>query len=523
MRWIHKPFQKVSVGLQQKNNWSTLTVTLGYLAATLTGFGRQSFLAFYLGSGREADIFLIAFSVPEFFFIAAPIVLAPVIIPLFARVRRQSGEEEAQRLARWLLGRLSLFFAGCIAILWLLAPVYIAWLSPGFSAGEQAAALALTRGMLPAILLMGLSSLASAILQVYRSFAGPAFVTAVYNVIFSICLALIPAPAVERTGWAVMLASAATLVMQLPVLLKWLGAGAPAAGNLMQRGQWPEVMGLMLPFVVGYGAHHIILLVDRAMATTLGWGDAAAIHYARNLSLIIVQVSGLAVSTVIFPALAEHMDQQDYERARAGLKAAVRWAWAVAVPASAGMIVMREPLVRFLLERGAFDAQSTATVSLLLVAYSISALADGLCQPLWRLVYARGKPWAVLWINALQTVVRLGLNVAWISTLGVAGLALSAAAGLALQVLVLAVLAAVWLKVSPAHVFERTWFQEAALVLLAAGLAAGLAAWVVVAFQASFPPAGLLLAAGGSGAVVYAAVMTLFGNARSIWRGIRTI
>jgi len=513
--------------LRKSQRWSTILVTIGYLTATLTGFVRQSVLALYLGAGRETDIFFVAFSIPELFLIALPIVLSPVVIPLFARVRQQASEQAAARLVRRLLAWMTLFFLGGVLILWIFAPVYIPWLSPGFTPVEQGKAAALARQMLPAIVLMGASALAGAILQVYRSFARPAFVTALYNLVFAGCLLLLPGPAIHRAAWAVSIGSLSTLLVQLPLMARLLAAADAEKPGREVPGAQPvsalQVLGLILPFAAGYGVHHVILLIDRAMATTLGWGDAAALSYARNLSLVIVQVSGLAVSTVMFPGLAEQMDRQAYERARANLLAALRWVWAVAAPATAVMVVLREPLVRFLFERGAFDSEATASVSLLLAVYAVAALADALCQPLWRVVYAQGSPWAVLGINLLQTVVRFGANLLWIPSLHVLGLALSAVLGLSVQALVLAGLGAARLHVKPGDLLERGWLRGAGWVMLAAALAAALAGLLASLLQHSFPAAGLLLVAGGGGAAVYAAVMWRFGDARSIWRGIKAI
>ena len=60
-------------------------------------------------------------------------------------------------------------------------------------------------------------------------------------------------------------------------------------------------------------------------------------------------------------------------------------------------------------------------------------MADALCQPMWRVVYALRRPWAVLQINALQTGIRLLGNLALLPILGANGLALSAAVGLSIQ------------------------------------------------------------------------------------------
>src|SRR5690606_23309925 len=74
---------------------ATVIVILSLGAAMATGFLRQSALAATLGAGRSTDIFLVAYALPEFVYVALPIVLSPVVIPLFAQASRQQGEASA--------------------------------------------------------------------------------------------------------------------------------------------------------------------------------------------------------------------------------------------------------------------------------------------------------------------------------------------------------------------------------------------------------------------------------------------
>jgi hypothetical protein len=86
--------------MQRDDYRATLIVMFGLAAGSLTGFVRQAAVAYQLGAGRAADVYLVAFAVPEFVFIALPIVLSPAFIPLFADCRLRAGV----RLALWAAG-----------------------------------------------------------------------------------------------------------------------------------------------------------------------------------------------------------------------------------------------------------------------------------------------------------------------------------------------------------------------------------------------------------------------------------
>jgi putative peptidoglycan lipid II flippase len=436
--------------VQRDDYRATLIVMFGLAAASLTGFLRQAAIAHQLGAGRAADVYLVAFAVPEFVLVALPIVLAPAFIPLFAACRLQAGEASAWHFGLRVAGALLVVLLLLTALAGLGAPLYLGWLAPGFGPPEREQAVQATRLMLPAISLMGLATLAGAALQVYRRFARPAWATAIYNLTFVATLLAAPLVwPVDRAAWGVTLGAAAALLLQLPLLT--LAKAPRSAGDEMSPGrpsqgsfQVGQVARLAGPLAAGYAVHHLILFVDRAMATALGVGSAAALNYAYHLALAVGQLSGLAVSTALFPRLAEQIANHDAAGVRAGLASALRVVWRVGLPATAGLLLLRTPLVRVLFERGAFDSAATAAVSGPLAWYSLAVLADALCQPLWRVVYARRSAWTVLAVNGLQTSIRLLGNLALTPILGYNGLALSAAIGLSVQAGVLGWLVRRW-------------------------------------------------------------------------------
>ena len=499
---------------------ATLIVMFGLAAATLTGFLRQAVVAHQLGVGHSADVYLVAFAVPEFVFIALPTIFSPAFIPLFAECRLKAGETCAWRFGLRVVGAVLAVLLLLTALAGVGAPLYLRWLAPGFGTHERAQALRATRLMLPAISLMGLATLAGAGLQVYRRFARPASATAVYNLVFIVTLLAAPvAWPVGRAAWGVSLGAAGALLLQLPLLWKHRPESlAPEdATDCQSLKSLKEFAYLAGPVAAGCAVHHVILFVDRAMATALGAGSAAALNYAYHLALVVGQLSGLAVSTALFPRLAEQVADGDAAGTRAALRAALRFVWMVGLPATCGLIVLRAPLVRTLFERGAFDQAATAAVSGPLAWYGMAVLADALCQPLWRIVYARRSAWTVFAVNGLQTGVRLLANVALIPALGYNGLALSAALGLAVQAIVLGVL----VRRRLGAYLTGAWWCDVAIVALAAVVGA-LVARVLTARLSAAPAPVALLVSGTLGGIAYLAALWSLRQRRGVYREIET-
>ncbi|PWB54480.1 MAG: hypothetical protein C3F13_06925 [Anaerolineales bacterium] len=424
--------------MQRDNYRASLFVGLGFLAATLTGFMRQVFIARFLGASRVADIYLVAFAVPEFFFIALPIIISPAFLPIFTKIRQEEGEAKAWLFAKrvFLILGVALFLLTILAAL--LTPFFLKWLSPGFSAAEQEQAISLFYPMLPGILFMGLATLLATILLVYRRFFRSVIITSVYNLVFIISLGFLPISQVElRASWAVTIGAGAALLCLLPFW--WtqththvISTTSELKAQIIQWGYFTSQL------IVGYGVHHAIIFIDRAMATSLGTGGVAALSYSNQLTQVIITLSGLAISTALFPSLAEQVAGGDFQTAGKELTGALILVFKIALPACAGLVLLRTPIVQVLFEHGAFDAQATSLVSAPIVWYSLAALADSLCQPLWRIVYINRSGWMVVGINGVQTTIRVILNLLLTPWLGYIGLAVSAAVGLAVQVVVLA-------------------------------------------------------------------------------------
>jgi putative peptidoglycan lipid II flippase len=422
---------------------SIFIVVLGYSAASITGFLRQVVIAQQLGVGRDADILLIAFALPEFIFIALPIVLNPAFIPLFTENRFHLGEKAAWKLARSTSIGLSLLMIVLSVVTTFAAPSLLNWLAPGFSASENEIAVRSLRLMLPSLTFMALANLSSAVMQVYRQFAPAAWMTAFYNLVFTAALLTLPHTSlITRASWGVTLGAVIALTAQIPILRHYYRRSSnqlisSQPNNTKPAYGFSQVLFQALPLFAGYSVHHLILLVDRAMATTLAPGSVSSLNYASHLALVIGQVSGLAVSTVIFPKLTEQIAVKDFKGARSRLAQALQLVWLIALPASVSLVILREPIIRTLFEGRAFGPTATQMVSAPLIWYSLAVLADALCQPFWRLIYAQKKTWTVFVVNGLQTGIRFLANLILIKQMGYTGLALSALIGLTVQVFLL--------------------------------------------------------------------------------------
>jgi putative peptidoglycan lipid II flippase len=229
---------------------------------------------------------------------------------------------------------------------------------------------------------------------------------------------------------------------------------------------------------------------------------------------VIVQLSGLAVSTALFPRLAEMVSGGDLKTAGQELTGALMLVFKMALPACAGLILLRTQIVQILFEHGAFDAQATSLVSAPILWYSIAALADSLCQPLWRVVYVKHSGWSVVAINGVQTTIRLIGNILLTPWLGYVGLAVSAAIGLSLQVVALTW----WTSGTYGFKFTKYNWREITQTIIAAFLAITISFLIYTAAEPA-PSIVKILVCSLSGALVYILSLYLANNFRRVFYG----
>ena len=459
---------------------------MGIIASNITGFLREAVIANYFGATRLADVYLIAFTVPEYLFALLTITVGAALVPLLTQhlvhqacgdkgTREHEddlryGDKETKRqgarrtfslspphLVSWpqpavsFLQAVVLFLTLILALVSVIgilaAPWYLRWLAPGFSSEDLALTAQLDWIMFPAVILWGLSASASAVLNVYRRFTLPALATAAYNTVFILAAVLLrDRLSLHALAWGVLLGATAHLSIQLPQLWqiadsRWHIAEGLRLSAISHRPSATSQFGrLAAPIALGYSVHHLSIIVDRAMASSLAPGSIAALNYGYRVPLIIGQVLGMAVATAFFPALSQQAVSGETAELRATLSLGLKVLILLGLPAMAGLAVLRVPVIQILFQRGAFDQRATAVTATILLFYAGGVFADMLCQPLWRALYALQEAATVAYINGVKTVLRIVFNLALIPLLSYNGIALSFSLGLTLQLAMLCVL-----------------------------------------------------------------------------------
>ncbi len=427
------------------------TVGLALLGVVVRGLGfvEKLALAYFFGTGVEVDAYLVAYSLPFSAYIVLRDVIEPAFLPTFLRTQRDS-EPAARRLfwsaGAWLVLLLGAATAAGIAA----AAPLISVAAPGFSGPQRELAIRLTRLAMPALLFLGLSTLTTAALHAQKRFALPALGEASFRTA-PLALFLAVGRVAGLAAGVVVGAVGKLLVEGLGLARRGSLKPAPGGGGLslgaIRRALDPRfpplrtVARLAAPLFAGlFLSLFIGPLVDNAFASNAGVGGVSALAYARKIGETLTTILPYTLGLVLFPFSAEMAADRDRQALARTLTGAIRALALIFLPVAAGLIAFREPFIRVLLERGAFDAASTQLTAGPLLFYSLGLLPFALEIIAVRFFYAQQNTMTPV----LADVATFGLNVALIpplmAALGLGGIALATTIAKTLKVVALLIL-----------------------------------------------------------------------------------
>lgn len=396
------------------------------------GFLRDMVIAQAFGVSAAADAFFVAFRIPNALReLLGEGALSAAFIPVYNEVLVREGRPAAFRVAA--AACRSLVIILCLVVLAgvLLAPLLVAVIAPGFTAtpGKFELTVALTRWLFPYILFVGLGALLMGLLNSLGHFLTPALSPALLNLaMIAAALWLTPrlAEPVLALAYGVLLGGALQLLLQFPVAashgLRLTEAAAP--GERAVLGRMARLMG---PATAGLAITQVSLFVTTLLASFLEEGAPSHLYYAFRLIHLPIGIVGVAMATAAFPSMAAAAARNAPAEVRATLLTALRGALYLTLPAMAGLIVLRVPIVHLLFERGAFGREATLAAADVLLAYAVGLacyVGNRILAPAFYSFQDTRSP-----VRAAAVAVTAGtvLSVLLMRPLGAAGLALSTA------------------------------------------------------------------------------------------------
>ncbi len=480
---------------------AALVVMLAYVASAALGLVRQSLVGATFGASGDLDAFFAATRIPELLFnLIAGGALGSAFIPVFTGFLARGERDAAWRLASAVLTLWTAAAALLAAAMFVLAPEVVrAVLLPGDAPDKQRLAVELLRIMLSTVVIFSLSGLLMAILNARQHFWRPAFALSLYNLGIIGGVVFLAGPlGIHGVAWGTVIGALLHAGIQIPGLRR-VDARLHFSLNIHTPGVL-RVLGLMLPRIVGQAVVQINFVVITAFTSFMVDGAQVSIGTAFTLMFTVLGILGQSIGTAAFPSLAALASTEDWDGFRRLLGGVLRSVLFLAIPATVGLILVAEPLVRVLFERGRWLPEATAGTAWALQFFALGLAAHALLEILARSFYALQDTWTPVIVGVITMAINVLLDVLLIRVIGEPGsLARGPFAGLALAMSVATALeaATLWLLLRRrigGIEGRRVWALAWRAALAAAGM--GALVWGALTLTERLVPViGLLLAA----------------------------
>jgi putative peptidoglycan lipid II flippase len=367
------------------------TVMIALVLSNLTNLVSLIQNATTFGTSPEMDAFLAANRVSEtLFLLMAGGALGSAFIPTFTGLLTKGERNPAWKLASAIanLVLVVLILAAILAAVFAQPLVHYV-LAPGFASdpGQEALAVNLLRIMLPSAVIFGLSGLVMGILNSHQVFFIPALTPAMYRIgmIFGV-LFLTPKMGIYGLAWGVVIGACLHLISQLPSLLHLKGSYSPTFGIKLPDVR--QVALLMVPRVFGVAVVQLNFWVNTRLASLMSEGSVTGIYWGLTMMLMPQAIIAQAVAMAALPTLSAQYALGKMDDLRVSLAASLRGILLLSIPASLGLILLRQPIVALMLQYGKFTEASTQLISWALLWYSAGLVGHCVVEILARAFYA---------------------------------------------------------------------------------------------------------------------------------------
>jgi len=344
------------------------------LISRVLGYVRDERIAYLLGTSLIADSYVLAYRIPNLLRrLVAEGSMTASFVPVFAQYLTEKEKDDWKEFANRMFWTLMVILAAVTVLGLVFSPLLVKLLTFGGKRLNIDLAVLLNRIMWPYIFFVGLSALATAVLNSFRSFGVPAFTP----VLFNVCVIALSFYAFRFRQPAVALAIGVTLgglvqlAMQMPFL--WRRGMHFQFGISFRHPGVRKVAKLMGPGLVGIGVAQINFLVDTMFANhpLMPNGSLMSLQIADRVMELVLGGYAIAIATAILPLMSQQVAERNLFELRQTVSFSLRLVSFITIPAMVGLVVLRGPIIEVLFQHGRFNRQSTDLTAWALLFFAV--------------------------------------------------------------------------------------------------------------------------------------------------------
>ena len=371
---------------------AAILISVGNIISRGLGLVRDVVKSYLFGAGGAVSAFDVASWVPTMLYDQlVGGMLSSSLVPVLSDYADREDKEELWMIFSYVLTFAALVLSGLVLLIEVAAPWIARMLGQALPPAYLDMATEMIRLTAPAVFFLNIAGLISATLFAMQRFTLPAFNGAVYNLTLVVVMALLSQEMGARAmALGVFVATAMQTAFQIPGLygikLRWRSP-FPLHPALIQIGR------LYLPIGLGLLVDQFAVGLSLNIASLTGPSGVAHMKYAATLIQFPLGLVVTAVSVAILPTLSRYATGADEEAFRSTLSQGLRLVLILVLPAAVALLVMAEPMVALILQRGEFQPEDTIATAVALRFSVLGLVFAALDQPLIYAFYARKNTW----------------------------------------------------------------------------------------------------------------------------------
>jgi putative peptidoglycan lipid II flippase len=398
---------------------STGTFSFFTIISRLLGYIRDILIAVFLGTGPLADVFFVAFRIPNTFRrLFSEGTFNAAFVPSYSSLlnNKKISHKFANNIFNLLM--VGLFFL--VLVIEIMMPLFIFLIAPGFEGDHQKMELAitLTRITFPFLIFISLASFFSAILNSHNKFAIASAAPIILNILLIGVLLLgkiLDDQLVLYLSYAVTISGILQFIFLYFFVKKYF---SPRLSLLFKiDDKIKRFFRKLLPSIFSSGVTQINILVGTIIASFQA-SAVSYLYYADRIYQINLAIAGIAIGTVILPQLSKHVKSNRKEKIKLIQNKALELSLFLSIPAAIALLIASEEIISSLFGYGSFDELSVKNSAKALFYFAIGLPAFSLIKVFSAFFFARHNTKIPFYISLISVLLNIFISIIFFKEVG---------------------------------------------------------------------------------------------------------
>ena len=398
------------------------TGTFGFftIISRLLGYLRDILIAVFLGTGVLADVFFVAFRIPNTFRrLFSEGTFNAAFVPSYSS-EMMKGKKKSNEFANNIFNFLFLGLFFLVLIVQIFMPTFVSIIAPGFveDANKMNVAIYLTRITFPFLLFISIASFFAAILNSHNKFAAAAAAPIILNVVLIIILffsKFLGDELVYYLSYGVSLAG----ILQLLFLYKLVDKFYSLKFNFKIKADNKVKIFFkkLLPSIFSSGVTQINILIGTIIASFQA-SAVSYLYYADRIYQINLAIAGIAIGVVILPQLSKHIQSKKKDKILLIQNKALELSLFLSLPASVALIIGSEHITSALFGYGSFNEIAVQNSSKALYFFALGLPAFSLIKIFSSFFFANNNTKTPFYISLLSVILNIAISIYYFKEIG---------------------------------------------------------------------------------------------------------